>query len=171
MPVPLAAMPLNLQLIFLCSDSSSPHWVLQTPSTSTYPELRTGVQRRYTPEQLQSAVKAVYEGSLTTKQASILYHVPKSTIWHRLYVSRPSTSTSAAPSTKGRKSPYSLRHSSGFADSDSSRSPRNSPYFFRRQPSSKQSPRASSSAKPSLAKGKSATTPQVIEDRSALDTR
>lgn len=140
---------------------SSSGWVLQTPSPSC---VLSSAKRRYTDEQLQLAIDAVCKEGLSTKQAAALHGVPSSTLWHRLHPNRssPSSSSSSSFSSTERKSPYPLRHTSC--------STTKSPYYFRHQPSAKQSPEPSSRQKHPLAKhSKSATPLQVIQQRSAGD--
>ncbi|XP_050691304.1 uncharacterized protein LOC126982975 [Eriocheir sinensis] len=135
----------------LHADRSSPRWV---PSMSTLSPLPSCANRRYTPEQYRLALKAVCEDGLTAAQAGALHGVPKSTIWHRLYASKRSSS-----STPARKTPYPLRRHA--PPGDSSRS-KNSPYHFRQQRTSELT---------SLAKhGKSATSSQEVQQKNAGDT-
>lgn len=140
------------------------------PSTSSSPTLQNAVNRRYTTEQYQLALKAVREDGLTTLQASALYGVPKSTIWHRLYAGSRSSSSSSSASAPARKLPYTLRRLS--APTDSSQSLKTSPYQFRQQRTSSQSPvvkHGKRAASPQGIQPKTAS-PQGIQPRTAGDT-
>lgn len=113
--------------------------------------------RRYTPEQYRLALKAVCEDGLTATQAGALHGVPKSTIWHRLFAGRRSSS----PTPPRKTPPYPLRRHT--TPDDSSRSEKKSPYHFRQQRASEQT---------ALAKhGNSGASSQDVHQKNAGDAR
>ncbi|XP_045114767.1 proline-rich protein 36-like isoform X2 [Portunus trituberculatus] len=159
---------------FLSYGSGWPTRDGSSPRVLKSSKIRGQYKWNYTPEQRKSAVKAVVDGGLSLCKASLIYGVPRGTLWNAIFPkqssarsvtvssssSASSSSSSSCSSGASRSSPYPLRRHS--APMDSSRSPNNSPYHFRKHLNVRQSVLASSHGKSPLtsrSKGSVTATP------------